>query len=232
MGKSNNSIQKLSFDSELFGYPVGKVRWNSSMTEEEFLIEAKDYQLVYILSEKPIQFSSTQILPVDIKILFEKELSENWNEEEVVPIQKFRDRTAERSIHDSLLFLGLESGKFSRFNLDPRLTSKEFEKLYELWIEKALDSGNILVAPDLAGMVTFEEKENFAEIGLVAVHPNHRRKSWGRKLIQAVELEIFNRGISKLKIPTQQSNIPAMNLYEHIGYSIAEKIWVYHFWRN
>lgn len=233
MGKSNNSIQKLSFDSELFGYSVGKVNWDSSMDEEKFLIEAKDYQLVYIFSEKPLSFSSPFIHHTDTKITFEKKLP--YREEETTGVWLMEDyihNYGEQNLQETLYFLALESGQFSRFKVDSRLKNQEFEKLYRLWVQKSVDQGNVLIADDLAGMVTFDIKESFAQIGLIAVHPEHRRKSWGRKLVHTAENQVLSKGFGHLKISTQAANIPAMNLYQNMGYSISDKIWIYHFWKE
>lgn len=225
-------IQTLSFDSELFGYTVGKVNWGSFINEESFLEEASDFQLAYIFSEQELSFSSPNIFHVDTKVIFGKKLIMEENIPGISTFEGYIQKYGEKEALETLQFLALESGQYSRFKVDPRLNSQEFEKLYKLWIDKAISQGNVLVAENLAGMVTFDEKEWFAQIGLIAVHPEHRRKSWGRNLIQAAEHEVFKRGFGLLKIPTQAANLPAMNLYNDMGYSVSEKTWIYHYWRD
>ncbi|TFV97245.1 GNAT family N-acetyltransferase [Algoriphagus kandeliae] len=224
-------IQTLSFDSELFGYPVGKINWDSSMTEASFLVEASNFQLVYIFSEHELPLSSPDILHVDTKVIFEKNLKAEESFSGISTLEESIQKYGEKETLQTLQFLAFESGHYSRFKVDSRQNSQEFEKLYKLWIDKAISQGNVLVAENLSGMVTFDEKEGFAQIGLIAVHPQHRRKSWGRKLIHAAEHEVFKRGFSLLKIPTQEANSPAMNLYQQMGYSLDKKTFIYHYWR-
>jgi len=226
------SIQKLLFDSELFHYPVGKVIWDPLLLEEDFLKKVIDFQLVYIFSEHPISFISPKIQLVDIKVTFEKKIFETSKTPEIFLIEDVFQKFGDHGIKEKLKVLAFESGQFSRFRLDHRLNSKEFEKLYEVWIDKALTKGNLFVSNDLSGMVTFHEKNKETQIGLIAVDSKRRGKSWGKKLMKAVEGETLARGLNQIKVSTQESNLPAMEFYKNLGYSISEKWWIYHYCRG
>lgn len=225
-------IHPLPFDSDLFYYPVGKFTWNSTAEEAAFLADAARFQLVYIFSEMPIDFSSTRIRHVDTKLTFSKLIDNPQSPDEISLSGKIKQALDPRQLENKLFFLALESGFFSRFKLDPRLQQREFEHLYRRWIQKAIAGGNLLIAPEMVGMITFELKGGTAQIGLIAVHPDHRRKSWGRKLVLAAEREALTQGATSMLIPTQEVNAPAVKLYTDLGYQLINRTYIYHFWKG
>lgn len=225
-------IQLLPFDSNLFGYSVGSLLWDETCKESLLLEEAKDFKLVYIFSSQTLFFTHPHILEMNTKITFEKQLLPGNPLKEILSFQKehFLDMTPEE--RKMLRFLALESGKFSRFRLDPRLTHEEFERLYHFWIDEAMISGNLLLADKQEGMVSFSQKKEKGKIELIAVHPDFRQMGWGKKLVQAAEHLLFERGAKTLQISTQESNLPAIHLYKNLGYQITDKTFVYHYWRG
>ncbi|MBN3582551.1 GNAT family N-acetyltransferase [Algoriphagus aestuarii] len=217
-------ISPLPFDSSLFNYPVGKTNLCSDWNEKEFLEEAEDYQLIYIFSQNPVQFEGQDIVHVDTKLTFQKELKQ---ETEVTEVQKW-----EGELVPELVDLAFLSGSFSRFKLDNRLKNGEFENLYSIWIQKAWKGKQILTAHEIAGMVTVDSEKEIGKIGLIAVSEKHQGKGWGKKLIRAAESKACSQEAKFMQIPTQEKNIPACNLYTSLSYSIIEKVYVYHWWKR
>src|SRR5690606_39934927 len=88
------------------------------------------------------------------------------------------------ALERSLLDLALISGEYSRFKIDRRLNNQEFEKLYQLWVRKALvedDKGMAFVKDgQVLGMITwtFDQTEAL-KISLLAVHPSSRNQGIG-----------------------------------------------------
>lgn len=225
-------ITPLPFDSDLFGYPVARKLWSQGDDEDQFLEQARQFQLVYIFSSTPISFVSPRLRHVDTKLSFIKALENSHVPEGISLLGKDSSLLQDASIVQILQFLALESGTYSRFKTDPRLRQGEFEKLYQLWIQKAMSEGNILMAPEMAGMVTFDIKGPHAQIGLIAVHPDHRRKSWGKNLVFAAEAQAVIQGAVSMLIPTQEENSPAVKLYTDLGYELKERTFIYHFWKS
>lgn len=219
----NNLISSLPFDSDLFGYPVGKFQANESWNETGFLDQAKPYSLVYIFSILPLSIQTKHIRLVDVKLTFSKKLLHSTKEEED-NLQSFSG-----PLTDKLLELSLESGVFSRFKTDPDFVNGEFEKLYTIWIEKAVTQEEVLVAKNQAGFVSCSISGKMAQIGLIAVDQNHRGKGWGKRLVQAAEQFAIQKGAESMSIATQDSNAPAVALYQKLGYNLAEKTFVYHY---
>lgn len=217
-------IIPLPFDSSLFNYPVGKVAINEFWEEKVFLEAAQGYQLIYLTSRSPLKLNCTDIKWVDTKVIFEKRLINPSEFPEI--IEYTGELTSEL---EELTYL---SGIRSRFRIDTRLKNREFEKLYKIWIIKELQSKSLLTTPKLEGMVTYSAKNNQGSIGLVAVSESYQDQGWGGKLIQAAEWNTYRLGATHLRIPTQETNIPACGLYGSLGYEIVDRAYVYHFWNN
>jgi len=180
--------------------------------------------LVYLFSKKSLDSSNSKINWVDTKIIFEKKLT---HPTEVPEIQVFKGELTKEL--EELSYL---SGMYSRFKMDQRFQNEEFEKLYKCWISKALERCEILIAPEMAGMVTFSLEKELGKIGLIAVSEKRQGQGWGKKLVQAVENKFFHSGVNSIQIATQESNIPAMKLYKSLGYYLVEKVFVYHYWNG
>lgn len=218
------SITPLPFDTSLFKYPVGRVKIEADFNEEEFLKEAAGFQLVYLFSEQEIEFKSKDILAVDRKVRFQKEV-----EKQLLPSMV---TSYSGQVSPSLLDLALQSGVYSRFKTDTRLTAKEFESLYTIWVSKAIASGALLCTEDGKGMISYATTADALTVGLLAVDASARGKGYGRKLMQAVEAKADELGKKVLIVPTQEQNIPACKFYESLGYRISHKEYVYHWWRS
>ena len=216
-------IIPLPFDSSLFGYSVGKCLADDTWFESEFLKAAKSYRLVYLFSDELLDFRTLKIQPIDLRLTFFKNLKgRNADNAEIQPYSG--------PLTETLQALAFESGVFSRFHTDPNFVNREFEKLYRLWIEKALAQHEVLLAKDQAGFVSCKVAEFDAQIGLIAVQTAHRGKGWGKKLIQSAENFAIQKGAQTMTIGTQAANLPASSLYHSMGYQLIEKKFIYHYW--
>jgi dTDP-4-amino-4,6-dideoxy-D-galactose acyltransferase len=215
-------IIPLSFDSELFGYPVGKIEVDHTWEESEFLNDAAEFTVVYIFSKSPLSIQDTRIRLVDEKLVFQKFLSSIRNSSTICQYEQ-------QELLPALVELALLSGVFSRYKTDTRLNHNEFEKLYSVWIKNALEQGLVLTDPNLNGMITLTSANLEASIGLFAVAEGQRGTGLGTELIQATEQKAFQAGAKTLMIPTQATNIPACQLYEKLGYEVVDRSFVYHY---
>lgn len=218
-------IEHLPFDSSLFGYPVGKFVVDESWNEQDFLTQAEAFHLVYLFSKNPLTPNSNRIEAADIKLTFFKDLKKSADPDQgIVPYSGL--------LSDQLFTLTLESGIFSRFCKDPKFRDSEFEKLYKIWIQNALDRNEVLIAADFSGFVSYTVSGNTAQIGLIAVDKNERGKGWAKRLMQAAERKAFLQGAKSLTVSTQEINIPASKLYKSLGFELNERIFIYHYWNG
>jgi dTDP-4-amino-4,6-dideoxy-D-galactose acyltransferase len=218
-------IIPLDFDSQLFGYPVGKYDASDYWDDEAFKLAAKPYQLSYIFSAKPLDTTDPDIILVDEKVTFTKDLTKHTP-------QKTHNHITETWQQD-LEDLALESGKYSRFKADKRLQNGEFEKLYKYWIKKAFEQKEVIIEGQegrIKGMVTVETNIPTAKIGLIAVDSIHRGQGVAQKLLHAATQHAHSKGCHHLQVSTQANNIPACNLYQNAGFALVDSDYIYHYY--
>lgn len=224
-------IEKLQWDSEFFDFSVGKIfiETPETLNEEAFVMAAAAYKLVYVFAKEPLSYSRFA-LPADVKLTFQKSLMLDQNE---VHPQYF-----DVNKHDfvDLQRLAFQSGEFSRFRTDSGFDSTDFYRMYEIWINKSLESAHSVVLVEevenkLAGFVSldFNDSET-ATIGLIAVDSEVRGKGVGRKLMAQAESAALKAGKKQIRVATQQKNVLATNFYEKQGYTLADQITIYHYW--
>jgi ribosomal protein S18 acetylase RimI-like enzyme len=215
-------IYPLPFDSELFGYPVGKSDINQKWDESEFLKNSIPFQLTYVFSKEKLQIQDSSIQLVDTKITLQKEVGVTSNSVEVTKYSK--------KLNSDLESLAYESGIYSRFQRDSRLSNGEFRKLYQTWISEEIKNKQVYITPDLEGMLTLSFENEVGNIGLLAVSKEHQGKGWGRKLLNAAIFFTNEKGIKALKVATQKLNRQALGLYSSFGFQEVDRVYIYHFW--
>lgn len=218
-------ITPLDFDSQLFGYPVGKYDAANYWDEEAFKLAAKPYKLSYIFSTKPLDTTDLDIILVDEKVTFAKDLTKHTPQS----IHNLITETWQQELED----LALESGKYSRFKTDKRLQNGEFEKLYKLWIKKAFEQKEVITEQQegsIMGMITVETNTPTAKIGLIAVDPTYRGQGVAQKLLMAAAQHAHSKGCHHLQVSTQAKNIPACNLYQNAGFALVDSDYIYHYY--
>ena len=76
---------------------------------------------------------------------------------------------------------------------------------------RVLGYGGMVIAPD-EGQITN-----------VAVHPDSRRMGVGRAVTEALAAEAHRRSLPSVSLEVRASNLPAVALYESLGYAVAGK---------
>lgn len=227
----------LPWDSDFLGYNVFWVDGNAitATSLEQTLRQLKGQaRLVYLAL--PTEFGNADLLQryhgrlVDVKTTYAK----NTSAQAVFsPAVGFYEST---TASEMLISLGIASGIYSRFNTDPEIGRNKYEALYREWVINSVNrrlAKDILVFREgstIAGMVTLGEKQQRADIGLVAVDASFRGKGIGLTLMEAAENQAYHQGYMEIQVVTQRNNIPACKLYEKSGYKIVKEEYFYHFW--
>ncbi|MBW8523163.1 GNAT family N-acetyltransferase [Chryseobacterium chendengshani] len=221
-------INDLKWDSSFFNKKIGKVE----ITDEVFNIEEhllKSYDLIYIFSSQKLKNNETSTL-VDEKVTYFKKIEKSEDHSEIL----FYDNNC----HEQLIKLGLQSGKYSRFNLDPNFVNNEYENLYTQWVNNSISNADTEIIIEefenlVVGFVTVV-KNNAAqgEIGLVAVDEAHRGKGIAKKLMKQALAYFYKNNIKEVRVVTQLFNKPACKLYESVGFEIEDVKYIYHHWTN
>ncbi|HRG57649.1 MAG TPA: GNAT family N-acetyltransferase [Bacteroidia bacterium] len=232
----NKEIEHLNWDSNLFGYKVGKISLKIDEDENKinFPGNSKAFKLIYIFSEKALdeEFCRTNNASlVDIKV----ELVKILDHKTLIDAAS-TNIIQLSSLNNALLDLVFQSGTYSRFKIDSKFVANEFEKLYQIWIENSLKSENTLVFGyiinnELLGFQTLLLNDKEAEIGLIAVDANNRGTMIGKKMLNFACNSAIEKGIHHIKVSTQKHNEMAMNFYLKNGFVVVKNTYIYHIWQ-
>ncbi len=223
-------IESLKWDSEFFGYPVGILNLGAfDMDEQQLLVDSKRFKLVYVTSNNPQ--GSSLLSCGDSKKVFAKLPTDQGIDASVVemPIEKM----------DDAVRIGLQSGLWSRFALDPGFCSNEFERLYRTWVERsvtheiAYKTLTVMEEGEPTGILTLSGKaDHESSIGLFSVDSEYRGKGIGKSLLKAADTLSFKRGDSRLTVATQGKNSAACEVYQRFGFELISETYIYNYWNE
>jgi dTDP-4-amino-4,6-dideoxy-D-galactose acyltransferase len=234
-----NTLEILEWDSKFFGYPVARINLNHEGNQELDALfeqlEERKIRLAYFFVPPEEKMTIEKIITrkgvlVDQKTVFSKntELHDDYSDT-IIELGK-------GEITKSIMELAIQSGRFSRFHLDKKFINNEYERLYTAWIKKSVDreiAFTTLVikkAKKAIGLATLGKRDNYADIGLVAVDPDYRGQGIGVNLIQSADTIAFEKGFKEMKVVTQLQNKAACKLYEKCRFHIESITNIYHFW--
>jgi ribosomal-protein-alanine N-acetyltransferase len=86
----------------------------------------------------------------------------------------------------------------------------------------------------ITGYVTalFRNNSGIAGIETIGVSPKHRGKGTGKRLLEAAERKMLDRGASFCRLEVSMGNKAAISMYQKTGYGISEKIPDYYIFRH
>ena len=236
-----NVLEILEWDSAFFGYPTGKIITEKISVENLKALtgeaENKGIRLLYIFADPADTVSVNAATNVgarlvDQKITFHKKIDAAVVSAVDSHIEQFEANYPSPQLID----LSIQSGLYSRYKIDPGFKNKEFERLYLAWIENSVNkkiADHTFVYKEDGkelGFVTLKIKNNYGQIGLIAVDENSRGKSIGKKLITAVTNILFQKNIPGLDVATQIDNDNACNFYKKTGFTGRKSENIYHIW--
>ncbi|EPY2277506.1 GNAT family N-acetyltransferase [Clostridium sporogenes] len=123
----------------------------------------------------------------------------------------------------------------SRFNI---LDIKKTKDFYKLWAKKSvlgkLDDVCLIEKnenDEIEGFVTIKKiSEDCAKIGLIGVNPICQNRSVGSNLISQAKSYLLPKGVKRLFVSTQGSNIRAQNFYIKNSFRVYDiSVWLYLF---
>jgi len=236
-----NKLERLNWDSDFFGYAIGRIRADSLNTDQlnGLIYEAKaaGYRLVYLFVNPGDDVSNHAALEckaslADQKVTFRTDV---LKQQDVFEDEHIIDYASETPT-EKLVELSLQSGIYSRYKTDPNFIHNEFEKLYLAWIENSvikkiashtlvyMEAGNEL------GVVTAKVTPQLAQIGIIAVDEHTRGKSIGSKLMKHLMAMLKQKDIPLLEVATQLNNTNACNFYKKLGFHAHTTENIYHIW--
>jgi UDP-N-acetylglucosamine 2-epimerase (non-hydrolysing) len=234
------SINELKWDSDFFGYKVGKIylKENTAIDKSDI----KDFRLIYIFDDgcdikNYIQIEKLGAKLADTKMELEMKIEKKTHIDTNLD-KKYRLVVLNKNdFNKETISLGIEAGKFSRFKKDINFKNNEFKKLYTKWVENSLNRVDFVEVYGIKykstaiGMVSLKKiSAKEITISLIAVNENFQNQGLGTVLVsQAVEF-CKSEGFDTLSVTTQEENINAMKFYQKLNFVIRKKERIYHLW--
>lgn len=235
----SHHIDILEWDTEFFGFRVGRISGpvieDAQVEHIQSLVQQRESKLTYLSSAVPLPESIHHIHGLDISLVDRKTTYVKKVDSGAYSSWSIASLQAEDA-NETLLQLAIQSGVYSRFNVDQRISQERFEELYRRWMINSLNrtiAKDVLVVrveQDIAGFVTIGEKNQRADIGIIAVDGVFRGQGLGRSLMKAAEHWAHQWGYDTIQVVTQGENIPACQLYESCGYQVDSIEFFYHIW--
>lgn len=240
-------IEILDFDSELFGFKVGKLIDNNLSPEKvEKVIQKCKYENIRCLyANLDINDFNTlataskyNFIISDIRVNFEKNLTTfkySIN-------QKFKNYEIDDKIKNVdipyLLALSKQLSQGSRFAFDKNFPKGSAEKLYQLWMLNSINKkvvDKVFVARQMkskipVGFVTCKKNINYGEIVFVAVDKKYRGKGVGSFIVDYALSYFKKMGIEIVQVVTHGKNISAQRLYQKNGFFVWSTSISFHLW--
>jgi len=136
-------VKFLEWDSNFFDKKIGLL---SIVDKYDKINSFLSYDVIYVNQEcdKEIKIPGFKKLYEENKITYSKQLKTNLSSDNNNIFSVF-DVDYDK---DEIYSLAYESGKFSRFKLDPAFTEIEYRKLYKTWVNNSINksiANNILI---------------------------------------------------------------------------------------
>lgn len=233
----------LEWDSEHFGFPIGKAIWSGDVRLlEDFIAEAekREFTLVYVIApcnkELPTWvFRCCAGVFVSQRVDFEKKLTGVKQLESAS--EGLIELTPASCDMNQVHQLGLVAGQYSRFIRDLRFPRHKAERVFCIWSEDSVRGrladvtfGVVDASGQLRGFITAKREDKVARIGLLAVTPQDQGRGIGKRLLAAIEDWCVARNLTTVRVATQGENAGACAFYERHGYRAGKRQNVFHLW--
>ena len=235
------NCRHLAWDSDFWGFPVGKLE-GSLLRESEAKnvldwCKANGIRCLYFAADgtcaETLQWAyGAGFQFVDVRVDLDRDAHV---EIQGAPEGLCVRRVAETNL-EAIKAIARCSHYDTRFFKDLNFERSKCAELYEKWIERDFETGQVLGffpnnRAEAGGYVTLsKESGETARIGLISVEESLRGRGGGRILLNAAMSAAAKLGAKKIRVATQGPNVAALKLYEKAGFRVCDvKIW-FHRW--
>jgi ribosomal-protein-alanine acetyltransferase len=120
-------------------------------------------------------------------------------------------RTA--TVDDIAAIMHIENASFDWFTRFPEIMFIYYLRRFSDFFFVVLDSSKSIV-----GYTFMEPKRGCGYVMSVAVHPRNRNQGYAELLLEALESECAEKGLSKIKLDVRKENLAAIELYNKLGF--------------
>jgi GNAT superfamily N-acetyltransferase len=137
-------------------------------------------------------------------------------------------RPAGADVTDGLRPLVRRLATASRFAADPRFPKEQVDAMYEIWLDRCLAEGVVVVPEDGAGgFVGARVADGVASVDLVFVDRPFRGKGLASRLVRAA---VAQTGADSATVVTQAWNVAAQRAYQDVGFRAGSLEAILHLW--
>jgi ribosomal protein S18 acetylase RimI-like enzyme len=227
------SYSHLSWDSDLFGFRIGRIDPNGGAALEEDVESAErdGARCVYLLlpaedGAEVVHAIELGFRPYDIRV----ELEARIGDDEEADTSAVHEARAEDV--PGLERIARTAFDRTRFFADGHFPHDRSAELYVAWLRRGLDSPErrTLVAGEADGFVIcgIDEREGVGTIELIGVAEAKRGGGIGGALIRAAGGLFRDAGLSRATVVTQARNVEAQRAYQANGYrTAAVGVWLH-----
>lgn len=226
-------IELKKWDSDFFNLRIGHKTITKPHQEH---IENDEFDVIYVFSKNSLDQWNKDL--VDIKIVLECDINSSKTTLTDHNPYLFKQFDILTDSYEELEQLAIESGHLSRFKVDKKFGDENFTRLYKKWIENIYNSDDVIIVVkkenSIVGFVSIHHnlENQTATIGLVAVDKKARGLGIGKSLMIHSIKNCLKHSIVTLRVATQQDNTGALKLYESCGFTVIDKTYIYHLWRE
>ena len=144
----------------------------------------------------------------------------------------------QQNLESDLLKLAVEAGSFSRFKIDKKIKAGLFFKMYSLWISKIIkDKKNTRIITavttaanqnEVSGFLAYKNTGDNFKIEFISISKNWQGKGIGKALVKTMMQHAIEKNIHYINVETQEENIEACAFYTACGFTISEKMKIFH----
>jgi dTDP-4-amino-4,6-dideoxy-D-galactose acyltransferase len=230
-------VEQLDWDSEFFGFPIGRVRSDVGATDIAAAVREADgrtLRCVYLCASAKDErlLDEAQRLGFivrDVRVTLQGRIpSSSAESPEVEP--------AGLAALDGLAAIARQRFQTTRFFADPGFDRDRCRELYVAWLRRGLQPATdrvTLIAENGRGFVVcrFNRPANRGEIELIGVAEEAEGHGVGASLVAGAQATFARERLTDMRVVTQGSNIAAQRLYQRHGLLTHEVALWLHRWQ-
>jgi ribosomal protein S18 acetylase RimI-like enzyme len=221
-------VELLPWDTEFFDVAIARARVPRADAFEPEVAAARDARIdcLYVVVPDGEASAVEAVVRADGLLTALRLVQEHVGGRAVTPQPGVRRATSRDA--ETIVQLSRSLAESSRFAQDPRFERGRIEEMYRVWALNDLHDGDVFVdANGERGMVTMSSETDIAAIGLVHVDATARGAGLGRALLTAAVARAKER---TLRVATDVRNLPALRLYESVGFRARSFDAILHLW--
>ncbi|MHA1576197.1 MAG: GNAT family N-acetyltransferase [Candidatus Thorarchaeota archaeon] len=203
-----------------YGVEIGRIRLEGTLdriTESHQEILEKYSRLYESQGFYKVTEEGSMELVVDEKEISQAEIPDGFD---LVHVSEKTNEEIKESFFDT--FLDSKDGLF----LDS--SHKQQVNAFNHWFNRErelIEDASLLILKDneVAGFIVTRPHHNDAEIAPVGVNPKFRRQGFGKVLLSRAIYASHEKGINRMILELDTSNVPAFELYKSFGFKLLHK---------